>query len=83
MSLEKKPPRFVPTLTEVVQAKPVSAAALQNTSHEALCEQAMVASEQFLAQRLPELAALHMAACEAQLRQELEILVKKIVAGDE
>lgn len=82
MSLEKKPPRFVPTLTEVVQAKSVLATPLQDASDDALYTQVLAAAEQFLAQRLPELAAFHTAACESEMRQELETFVKKMVAGD-
>jgi hypothetical protein len=91
MPLEKKPPRFVPTLTEVVPGRPQPTFAPVERDSEvptfegvssdgSECSQVMAAAEQYMAQRMPGLVAQHMAACEAELRRELEAVIKNLLA---
>jgi hypothetical protein len=93
MPQDKKLPRFVPTLTEVVPGKPpirselLPAADMSGDSPDIetnlVTTKAMVAAEAFLAQRMPELVSQHMAACELQLRLELENIIKDIVEAND
>lgn len=91
--VEKKPPRFVPTLTEVVPGKPqllaesppamAEAPEAADLSSDIVLTKAQAAAEAFIAQRLPELVSQHMLACELQLRQELEVIIKNVVESQD
>ncbi len=90
--VEKKPPRFVPTLTEVVPGKPqpltesplaISETPEADQSSDIVLTKAQAAAEAFIAQRLPELVSQHMLACELRLRQELEVIIKNVVESQD
>ncbi|MDB5751615.1 MAG: hypothetical protein JWP65_2036 [Ramlibacter sp.] len=81
----RTPPRFVPTLTEVVQGAPASSAALPTVSHEQIAQRVLQRVDLALDGRVREAIATVVLeqtnALGPLLRERLEAVVREVVAA--
>lgn len=81
----RTPPRFVPTLTEVVQGAPSSNAALPTVSHEQIAQRVLQRVDIALDRRVREAIATVVLeqtnALAPLLRERLEAVVREVVAA--
>lgn len=85
MATGRTPPRFVPTLTEVVQAPPATqAAAAGNPPHEQIAQRVLQRVDLVLDRRLREAIAAvvveHTHALTPLLRERIDAVVRDVVA---
>ena len=81
----RTPPRFVPTLTEVVQSGPAPLSAATSLSPDQLAQRVLQRVDLALERRLRETIATvvleQTAALTPVLRDRIEVLVRELVAG--
>lgn len=84
MATSRTPPRFVPTLTEVVQGAPASPAGLPGLSHEQIAQRVLQRVDLALDRRVREAIATVVLeqtnALAPLLRERLEAVVREVVA---
>lgn len=84
MATTRTPPRFVPTLTEVVQGAPASHAALPAVSHEQIAQRVLQRVDLVLDRRVREAIATVVLeqtnALAPLLRERLDAVVREVVA---